>query len=79
VTPYLSFQFIFKLLFPAYIGQLAKYDLEEGWFGNRLKDTSDNEWAIFSRHALQSIPYLIVHFIGSQYLKKFNKEVSQFI
>ena len=77
---FLDFQSVwpdyFGLFFSAFIDRLSKYDLEEGWFGNRLKDTTDMEWAIFSRNALYSIPYLILHFIGSQYLKKFNKGVS---
>jgi hypothetical protein len=33
----------------AFRGELAKYDLEGGWLGDRLKDTTDNEWLVFSR------------------------------
>jgi hypothetical protein len=62
--------------FAAYTEQLSHYDLDKGWFNDRLKDTTDVEWSLFSRHAIQSIPWLIIHFIGSQYLKKFNKGVS---
>ena len=63
-------------IFAAYMEQLSHYDLDKGWFNDRLKDTTDVEWSLFSRHAIQSIPWLIIHFIGSQYLKKFNKGVS---
>jgi len=56
--------------------QLSHYDLDKGWFNDRLKDTTDVEWSLFSIHAIQSIPWLIIHFIGSQYLKRFNKGVS---
>lgn len=58
-----------------YTGMLSLYDLEKGWFNNRPKDTSDNEWATFSVVTIKLLPWFFVHFIGSQYFRKFNREM----
>jgi len=50
--------------------------LERGWIGDRLKDTTDDEWTVFSRTSIDLIPWLVCHFVGSQLLKKYNKAVS---
>ncbi|TRY71751.1 hypothetical protein TCAL_01035 [Tigriopus californicus] len=51
-------------------------DLEVGWFGisQWKKDTSDSEWFVFSEILIFSLPWLAVHIIGSQILKKYRKE-----
>ena len=61
---------------PAFKLQLAEYDLDQGWFNDRLKDTSDSEWRVFSNHSSSLVPWLIIHFIGSRFLKKNNVKVS---
>ena len=63
-------------VFSGYIGQLAMHRFSKGWIQNCLKNMSDFQWAISSSHTLHSIPYLIIHYIGSKYLQKFNKAVS---
>eukprot|EP00095_Tigriopus_kingsejongensis_P004127 maker-scaffold122_size333723-snap-gene-2.43 protein:Tk04127 transcript:maker-scaffold122_size333723-snap-gene-2.43-mRNA-1 annotation:"protein-cysteine n-palmitoyltransferase rasp" len=44
-------------------------DLEAGWFGFSpwKKDTSDSEWFVFSEIMILSIPWLLIHLIGSQF------------
>ena len=60
----------------AFKGELAQYDLDQGWFNDRLKDTSDPEWKVFSNHESSLVPWLIIHFVGSRFLKKNNVKVN---
>eukprot|EP00096_Caligus_rogercresseyi_P011085 TRINITY_DN4261_c0_g1_i2.p1 TRINITY_DN4261_c0_g1~~TRINITY_DN4261_c0_g1_i2.p1 ORF type:complete len:521 (-),score=57.10 TRINITY_DN4261_c0_g1_i2:452-2014(-) len=53
-----------------YTYKLSLTDLEPGWIFGRLVDTSDSEWTVFSEVLLSSIPWLFIHFLGTQILKK---------
>ena len=51
-----------------------------GWFGpgRWRKDTSDSEWHVFSDVLLQGIPWLAVHFVGAQFLRRTGKQVNTY-
>ena len=45
---------------------MSVHDFEPGYFKASRKDISDNEWIIFSQNLVRSIPWLILHVIGTQ-------------
>ena len=50
-----------------------------GWyFPTSAKDTSDEEWIIISKHLIRLTPWLIIHMIGIQWLKQFNRNLIPF-
>ncbi len=57
--------------------RLYQQDFEMSWYFETLwrKDVSDHEWMVFSEVILSSLPWLAIHFVGSQWLKKNNKQV----
>ena len=51
--------------------------LEDGMFSKIIPyqaDTSDYEWAVFSRNMMYTIPWILFHFVGSQILRKINQD-----
>ena len=59
----------------AFRGQIGQYELELGWLGDRQKDATDIEWKVYSDHKLNLISWLLVHFIGSRFLKNYKIKV----
>ena len=59
-------------IFLAYFYPLSS-ELDIGWFGpGRLrKDNSDPEWEVFSGVLAQGLPFMAIHFLGGQYLRKY--------
>jgi len=59
-----------------YYSYLADYDLGTSWFGSDSKyrrDFTDSEWEVFSNNMSYTLPWFVIHFIGSQFLRKSNK------
>ena len=66
--------------FSAYFYHLS-FELDIGWFGpGRLrKDNSDPEWEVFSGVLAQGLPFMAIHFLGGQYLKKYRSDLVRFL
>lgn len=64
-------------LFTEYHPLLEEYELSTGWLPGRMKDVSDQEWSVFSKNAFAVFPWMCLHMVGSQYFKKFNKQVQK--
>ena len=53
---------------------MAVQDLEKGFIGTYRKDVSDSEWATFSTNLFHTLPWLILHFIGTQFFQRQNEK-----
>ena len=64
----------------AYFYHLSS-ELDIGWFGpGRLrKDNSDPEWEVFSGVLAQGLPFMAIHFLGGQYLKKYRSDLVRYL
>ena len=51
---------------------MAVQDFEKGFIGTYRKDVSDSEWATFSTNLFHSLPWLVMHFIGTQFFQRQN-------
>ena len=59
-----------------YYRKLVVHELEPGWFGAASKwrkDVSDSEWLVFGAILFDSIPFFVVHFVGSQFLRRIDQ------
>ncbi len=54
---------------------LYQDDFEVGFFPTSRKDISDTEWMIFSKNMLDSIPWLALHLLGTQYFQRCHQNV----
>ena len=52
---------------------LSNYGLEPGYFEASRKDNSDTVWSIFTENIISSIPWLIMHSIGTQFFQRFKQ------
>ena len=64
-----------RKFYPAF---LSDGMLEEGIFSQITSyqaDNTDYEWAVFSQNMAYTIPWIMFHFVGSQLLRKGNKDI----
>ena len=54
-------------------GFMVKTQFNQFW--SHLSDQTDQEWNVFSENLLYTIPWIMLHFVGSQLLRKTNKIV----
>ena len=52
---------------------MAVQDFEKGFIGTYRKDVSDSEWATFSTNLFHTLPWLALHFIGTQFFQRQNE------
>ena len=54
--------------------RMAVQDFEKGFIGTYHKDVSDSEWATFSTNLFHTLPWLILHSIGTQFFQRQNEK-----
>ena len=54
---------------------LSKYGLKPGFFEASSKDVADISWTIFKENLIRSIPWLILHSIGTQFCQRSMKNL----
>ena len=55
---------------------MAVQDFEKGFIGSYRKDVSDSEWSTFASNLQHSLPWLLIHFIGTQIYQRHHQGVS---
>ncbi len=66
------------LALPGFLPRLRHHQyLKVSWLGQSIwwKDVSDEEWVITSKFFVDIVPWLAVHLVGAQLLRKNKKEV----
>ena len=54
---------------------LSQYGLKPGFFEDSSKDVADIDWKIFKENIIRSIPWLILHSIGTQFCQRSMKNL----
>merc|ERR1719361_2504370 len=52
---------------------LDNHDLDKGYLTSSRRDVSDTEWFTFSKVFLQSLPWISLHTIGTQFFQRQNQ------
>ena len=75
------FKMIFKKIFLGLWRLLDNQDLDKGYLTSSVRDVSDNEsdfteWFTISKFFMQSLPWICLHTIGTQFFQRQNQGVS---
>ena len=54
---------------------LDEGDFEPGYITKSRKDASDSEWHTFARCFVTSMPFMILHALGTQFFQRNNQKV----
>ena len=55
---------------------LDNHDLDKGYLTSSRRDVSDTEWFTFSKVFMQSLPWICLHTIGTQFFQRQNQSVN---
>ena len=73
-----DYQKIFGLMhlnFLDYKWLLPSQDFEDDSVMGLAKDVSDKDWTFSSQHIIQSAPWLIMHLLGTQFVRKYQQKM----
>ena len=57
------------------IAEIEIKGTESNWYPYKRVDESDFEWSVFTSLVLKTLPWSIVHLLGSQFIRKCTKSV----